>query len=148
MMNWIAEKQAAAVAKVRAELAKPIADEACLSSDEEFNPWSLFPAIYGAYSGDFDWTMLEVLRSLQLASEDDWDAAIAMQRRETLAHHIFREMLCTADLCDYGSSPRVCFSTLEFRQVLPDLIAKWKAFSQMTWGEPTAEPSTAPQPSE
>lgn len=132
-MSWIDERQKAAAAKVRAEVGKPVADEPILTCDETFDPWSLFPAIYGTYSSDFDQTMLEVLRALQLVSEDDWDAAFAMQRREGLAHHIFREMLCTSDLCDYGSSPRTCFPTLPFRQVLPDFIAKWEAFSAMQW---------------
>ena len=134
-MNWIAECKEAAVAKVRVEVAKPIADERELCCDETFDPWALFPAVYGSYSADFDWTMLDVLRSLDLAARDDWDAAIALQRDETLAHHIFREMLCTANLCDYGTSPRVCFATTPFREVLAELIAKWEAYSRMQWGE-------------
>lgn len=135
-MNWIAKRQGEAVAKIRAELAKPVADAPELVCDDTFDPWELFPAIYGSYSADFDWTMLDVLRALRLAAEGDWDSAMAMQREETLAHHIFREMLCTADLCDYGTSPRVCFATEPFKAALPELISKWEAYSLMQWGKP------------
>lgn len=135
-MNHIRDAQEKAAAKVRAELDKPLpADE--YGGDDTFDPWALFPSLYGSYSQAFDQMALDVLRSLALASADNWDEAIEMQRRETLAHEMFREMLCTAELCDYGSSPRVCFANHDtFAPLLPELIAKWEAYSQVQWGEP------------
>lgn len=133
MSDWIYESHRAAAAKVRAELAKPIADDGQLHA-EVFDPWELFPCLYGTYSQAFDIMALDVLRALALAADDKWDEALALQRKETLAHEMFREILCTSDLCDYGTSPRVCFATLEFAEVLPELIAKWEAFSLAHWG--------------
>ena len=132
-MNWIAKVQSAAAEKLRAELDKPLADERHMMCDETFDPWSLFPAVYGTYSDDFDWAMLDVLRALQFVANGNWNAAFEMQRKETLAHQIFREMLCTAELCEYGSSPRECFATSKFAELLPSLIEKWAAFSAIGW---------------
>lgn len=133
-MNWIIEKQDTAAEKVRAELAKPLADDRYMQGgDDTFDPWALFPYLYGSYSKAFDDMALGVLRHLQFAAEDRYDAIIWQQ--ETLAHEMFREMLCTADLCDYGSSPRVCFATEAFKDILPALIAKWQDYSAMYWAE-------------
>ncbi len=53
--------------------------------------------------------------------------------KEALAHEMFREMLCTKGLCDYGTSPRVCFPTQQFKKLLPQLIEKWKAYYKLQW---------------
>lgn len=130
MMNWIAVKQNEAVEKVRAELSKPLA-ASCEDhgSVEDFDPWGLFPYLYGSYSSDFDDMALEVFGNIQKSANRDYDS----QTTETLAHQMFREMLCTSDLCDYGSSPRVCFATEPFKAVLPELIEKWRAYAEMMW---------------
>lgn len=126
-----------AAERVAAVLALPdIPEDECYNEGEAFDPWSLFPCLYGSYSSEFDQMALAVLRSLDLAARDQWDAAIAMQRKETLAHEMFREMLCTAGLCTYGTSPRVCFAEGPFRPLLPALIAKWEAYYAVRWGEP------------
>jgi hypothetical protein len=131
MTNWIAQKQREAADKVRVELAKPVSAHEHDIGDEYFDPWELFPSLYGSYSRDFDDMALLVLRNLNLAYERRWDD---QDHSEGLAHEMFREMLCTADLCDYGTSPRVCFATEEFGSVLPDLIAKWEAYALVHWG--------------
>lgn len=112
-----------------------IPEDDLYDEDEAFNPWSLFPCVYGGYSAAFDEMALDVLRALHLAASDQWDASLAMQREETLAHEMFREMLCTADLCTYGTSPRVCFAEGPFRPFLPELIAKWERYYTVRWGE-------------
>ena len=33
-----------------------------------------------------------------------------------------------------GASPRGCFPTTEFEELLPEWITMWKAFSELHWG--------------
>lgn len=122
--------------KLRALLALPDPehrdDIGCFSPDVDsdlpifFDPWELFPSLYGCYSSAFDDMALEVLEGLM--SRDFWPT--------TLAHEMFQEMLCTANLCDYGTSPRGCFPNYgtDFEKLLPELIAKWKAYRAVRWG--------------
>lgn len=115
-----------AVEKVTALLAKPIS-EYDTPSIEDFDPWELFP-LYGSYSSDFDELALDVLRELR----------DGQKKRDDLAAEIFREMLCNLHLCDYGTSPRVCFPTTGFKTLLPQLIEKWEAYSEHAWREEPA----------
>lgn len=68
---------------------------------------------------------LRVLENLLAGRFDD----------EGLAEEMFREVLCNLELCDYGTSPRVCFPTNEFRVLLPSLIKKWREYYQIIWKE-------------
>lgn len=128
-MDWIAQRESDAVAKIRAELEKPMPVGDQFLDIDHFDPWELFPCLYGTYSKAFDDMALVVLRNLQLAADDRWDDRLP----EELAHEMFREILCRSDLCEYGTSPRVCFATQPFRAVLPELIDKWEAFSRVHW---------------
>ncbi len=117
------KRQREAGEKLAALLALPMATSLEeLGSEGTFDPWHPFP-LYGSYSADFDWCAIAVLRELQSNTKI----------REDLGAEMFREMLCNLDFCDYGSSPRVCFPTTEFRKLLPDLIAKWETWSAMRW---------------
>lgn len=107
----------------KAELLKPVADPSANSSDDIFDPWRPFEQLYGSYSSAFDDMALEVLTRLLDPTYEP----------ETLAHEMFREMLCTLDLCDYGTSPRGCFAREEFKDILPELISKWREYYQMQW---------------
>ena len=123
--NWIQQVEREAAERVSAELSKPDAayhDD--LGQDDVFNPWRLFPALFGSYASDFDDCAIDVLSEI-LEGE---------KKREDLGAEMFREMLCRADLCDYGSSPRVCFPTPAFKMQLPALIHRWKAYRKMQWG--------------
>lgn len=125
MGNWILEAEDAAAEKVRAELAKPLAE--CrddIGDDSFFDPWRLFPALYGSYSNDFDDMAITVLQNIADNGE----------RQEALAHQMFREMLCASDLCNYGTSPRACFATSAFKAILLELLAKWRAYYAVQWG--------------
>jgi len=113
-------------------LAKPMSEDRDMISVDDFNPWEAFPALFGSYSSDFDDCALQVL-------EDIRDGKFT---RTDLAAEMFREMLCTANLCDYGTSPRVCFPTREFGALLPSLIEKWKAYYNLQWGEEYTHPTT------
>lgn len=98
-------------------------DEVFIGCVGVFDPWEIFPGLYGNYSSDFDDMAIEVLQEL----------ADRQANREDLASRMFREMLCNLDLCEYGTSPRVCFATPQFTELLPDLIEKWKEFSRVQW---------------
>lgn len=54
--------------------------------------------------------------------------------RRDLGAEMFREMLCVIGLCNYGTSPRVCFPEQVLRDRLPELIEKWRAYSLVQWG--------------
>lgn len=87
-----------------------------------FDPWDIF-SVYGNYSSTFDDMALEVLENLLDGNRKD----------ESLAHEMFREMLCYKNLCDYGTSPRVCFPTAQFKRLLPMYIEKWEEYYKLNW---------------
>lgn len=87
-----------------------------------FDPWDIFP-VYGNYSSEFDDMAIETLENLLAGTFKD----------KGLAHEMFREMLCKKSLCDYGTSPRVCFPTAQFKELLPQLIDKWKQYYKLNW---------------
>ena len=92
---------------------------------EYFDPWDLFPCFYGSYSSAFDDMALTVLDNL---INNRFDG-------EELSHEMFREVLCNKNLCDYGTSPRVCFPTSELKKLLPEYIDRWKQYYKLQWGE-------------
>jgi len=123
-----------AIDELKAQLAKPISDrEDEMDSVEEFDPWEIFPSLYGSYSSEFDDMAILVLDNIV---NKRWG------EREGLAHEIFREMLCTAGLCDYGTSPRGCFpnhSIKGIEEMLAALLEKWRAYRIANWGALTPD---------
>jgi hypothetical protein len=126
--GWYAKKEREAAEKLVAMLALPIND-GYMSTGEYFDPWSLFPCVYGSYGGDFDRCAIDVLTEIKDKEK----------RRRDLGAEMFREMLCNASLCTYGTSPRVCFATMEFEPLLPDFIEKWKQHCLFQWAMPYSE---------
>jgi hypothetical protein len=126
MTDWLAEKERKAAAQVTELLALPNmpADRVC-GAGECFEPWDLFPCLYGSYSSEFDEMAIEVLLDLKEGT----------RTRTDLASEMFREMLCTSDLCNYGTSPRTCFPTQAFKSVLPALIERWIEYAEIQWGD-------------
>jgi hypothetical protein len=125
-VNFYEKRERAAIEKLDALLAKPpIPDDGMYSDGECFDPWDLFPCLYGSYSSDFDEMALEVLSDLSNGAHN----------RTDLAAEMFREMLCTGYLCDYGSSPRVCFANTAFKDRLPKLIERWREYATIHWKE-------------
>ena len=120
-MNYYQEQERKAVAAVDALLALP----AIPDDGECFDPWSLFPCLYGSYSSEFDDMAIEVLS----------DVRDGTHNRRDLAAEMFREMLCTAGHCDYGTSPRVCFAAEGFKARLPQLIERWQEYSKIRWNQ-------------
>ena len=105
-------------------LAKPIQESQFVCKDSDFDPWGDL-GMYGAYSSEFDDLAIAVLEDLQNNTH----------QCRGLAAEMFREILCFKWLCDYGTSPRTCFPTPEFRPMLPELIEKWKASRAASWGD-------------
>jgi len=96
-----------------------------LDSSEAFDPWEdVVSFCHGSYCGDFDKCAIETLTDIR-------DGTI---ERRDLASRMFREHLCTLHLCDYGSSPRACFPTTDFKPLMNDLIDKWRQYSLEAWG--------------
>lgn len=123
MTSRITELNRAAVAQVREILDRPDAEAFDIRGIDDFDPWDIFPALYGTYCSTFDECAIDVLCEIR----------DGQRRREDLAADMLREMLCTANLCEYGTSPRTCFPTMEFREILPELIERWQAFSKASW---------------
>lgn len=119
----VTELQRAAAAEVREVLARPDAQHRELRSCDDFDPWDILPSLYGSYDSRFDDCVIDVLCELRDRT----------RRRDDLAADMIREMLCSADLCDYGTSPRHCFATVEFRELLPELIERWRAYAKQQW---------------
>jgi hypothetical protein len=123
-VNYYEQREKAAGALVDALLAKPtIPDDGMYSDGECFDPWDLFPCLYGSYSSAFDELAVEVLSDIRDGTHN----------RTDLAAEMFREMLCTTGLCDYGTSPRVCFASVTFKPKLPRLIERWREFFAIRW---------------
>lgn len=95
-----------------------------------FDPWEVFPCFYGVYSSDFDDVAILVLDNML-------NKRFGGQHGESVAHEMFREVLCTSDLCDYGTSPRGCFPNWGsgFDELLPGFLEKWKQYRQGFWGD-------------
>lgn len=123
-MNFYEAQERKAGEAVDALLAKPPIPADRLYSDGEcFDPWDLFPCLYGSYSKAFDDLALEVLTDIRDGTFN----------RNDLAGEMFREMLCTTGLCDYGTSPRVCFASGTLKPRLSALIERWREYSEIHW---------------
>lgn len=124
---WYTRVQREAGEQLEALLALPLANNRyeLLGAEGNFDPWSLFPLLYGSYGSDFDECAIEVLTEL----------AEGGKHRDDLGANMFREMLCNLNLCDYGTSPRYCFPTTEFKALLPRLVERWKEYSALQWGD-------------
>lgn len=106
-------------------LQKPMpeyADE--IGADDNFEPWELF-GLYGSYDSRFDAMAITCLKEIESRDFKTFD---------NLAFDMFKELLCNMHLCDYGTSPRVCFATYHFKPLLPQLIERWEVIQKLRWG--------------
>jgi hypothetical protein len=123
---WYVFVEREAAAEVAAMLEKPLPNgRDDIGDDSYFDPWELFPSIYGTYSSEFDVLAVAVLEDLRDGT----------YKRTDLAAEILREMLCVGNLCNYGGSPRTCFPNKAFKSALPQLIENWRAWYEVQWGE-------------
>ena len=123
-MNFYEQREREASAAIDALLAMPpIPADDMYSDGECFDPWSLFPCLYGSYSSEFDDMAIAVLSDIRDGTH----------KRTDLAAEMFREMLCTYGHCDYGTSPRVCFASEGLKKNLAQLIERWREYSALKW---------------
>ena len=122
--NWIIRAEWEAAERLDAILAMPDSDSPEMVDAGSFDPWEIIPCLYGSYSSDFDQCAIDVLTEIHRAEKV----------REDLGAEMFREMLCNLNLCSYGTSPRVCFATSEFKKRLPLLLERWKRYAVSQWG--------------
>lgn len=121
--GYYQERQRLAAERLRAALALRMpTTEHELGCEGFFDPWEILP-VYGGYDADFDRLAFDVLT----------DIIDGKVRRNDLPARMFREMLCVADLCEYGSSPRVCFPTVAAKGLFPDWLSKWRTVSSVMW---------------
>lgn len=118
------------VDRLKRELAKPLGREEGWVNPDHFDPWNLFEGmIYGSYSSEFDDMAILVIDNILNNRRDG----------ESLAHEMFREMLCNVGLCTYGTSPRGCFPNyvdgVSTEPLLKALVAKWREFREVAWSE-------------
>lgn len=117
--------------RLRKQLTLPVCsdEERWTISGDAFDPWEVFPSLYGSYSSEFDDMAILVLDNVL---NKRWGSG----HGEGLAHEMFREMLCTAGLCDYGTSPRGCFpdwSEDGIEELLTNLLTKWCEYRRVKW---------------
>jgi len=123
-VNYYEQRERKAAAMLAEALALPVVPEDGIFSDGEcFVPWNMFPSLYGTYSKAFDDLAIEVLTDIRDGT----------YKRTDLAAEMFRELLCTTGLCDYGTSPRVCFASEALKKQLPELIHRWTEYSRVHW---------------
>lgn len=97
--------------------------------DDVFDPWEWFPSIYGSYSAEYDVCALDVILHM---------AAGQFENPQTLANQMFREMLCTSDIAEYGVSPRSCWFRHEIKRDEIELwVRKWIHYVKVQWGDLT-----------
>jgi hypothetical protein len=126
VLNFYEQQEIDAVARVTDLLALPsIPSDGLYSDGQCFCPWDLFPSLYGSYSKAFDDLALAVLADIRDGTH--W--------RDDLAGEMFREMLCTTGLCDYGTSPRTCFASPGFARLLPSLVDRWADYARSHWSD-------------
>jgi len=122
-VNYFDQRNAEAIESLTVLLALPMPEKDDIGVDGFFDPWQLFPSLYGSYDQAFDICAIEVLLEIREGKK----------RRDDLGAEMIREMLCTSGLCTYGTSPRVCFPDRGFEPLLLPLIEKWAAFSATSW---------------
>lgn len=123
-MNFYEAQERKAGEDLRSLLSKPpIPADGLYSDGECFDPWDLFPSLYGSYNSEFDDMAIDVLSDIRDGTYN----------RVDLAAEMFQEMLCTAGLCDYGTSPRVCFASGALKEELPRFIERWREYADIVW---------------
>lgn len=122
-MNYYEKIEKESMDELAAILAKPVDNDLGV---EGFDPWELFPSLYGSYSSAFDDMAIVVLTDLL-------NGTYEARGEHNLAQEMFREMLCNKQLCDYGTSPRSCWANEAFKEMLPEYIKKWKEYYKIQW---------------
>lgn len=103
-----------------------------------FDPWEKLGRC-GGYNSAVDQQALDVLRCIRRPNTMFCND-IAERLGMTPEHvELFQYLFCSADWCEYGSSPRGCFPMDD--AAFEKLIGDWEAYYRAAWGE---EPEPLP----
>jgi hypothetical protein len=64
-MNFYDQRNQEAVAKLKTLLAKPVAVDDNWDEGDVFDPWSMFPSLYGSYNQAFDNMAIKTLEDIR-----------------------------------------------------------------------------------
>lgn len=99
-------------------------------SDEFFNPWDdLMEGCVHAYNSELDRLAVDVLEAVRDRTTFD-----LLEGDRGLAAELFMHML-SVWLCDYGISPRGVFPAAGIDSMWQELIDKWVAYADASWGD-------------
>ena len=96
-----------------------------------FDPWELFPAVYGGYSSDHGEAAIEALERLLKVKEFLEPPSIGVE--------LLLEMLCRQELGEYGTSPRYAwFPSDEPRDVMimKAWLERFIRYENERWNKP------------
>jgi hypothetical protein len=106
-----------------------------------WDPWIALDIHCASYSGAVDQDALNVLRLIG-GPEFIYCTGIAERLGLSASHvELLQSIFCSADWCDYGTSPRGCFPT--DRDGFPALIAAFEVYYERQWGEKPASTSAS-----
>lgn len=96
-----------------------------------WDPWEAIEIHCGGYNSEVDADAIAVLKAIR---NGGYVSHIAKETGLSEAHvELWQYIFCSADWCDYGTSPRGCFPMpgIDF----PALIAAWETYYERSWGE-------------
>jgi hypothetical protein len=112
--------------------------------EDYYDPWTAMRIHCGGYGSEVDLDVIRVLRAIAVGSRNcieglegpkGYVTDIAEQTGMSASHvELIQYMLCSADWCDYGTSPRGCFPNWDGD--FEALIAAWEKYYEQQWGEP------------
>lgn len=102
-----------------------------MTEDAEFDPWTRLGVRCGGYSSDQDDLGIAIF---EIIIEDfpAYCTDIAARVGVSPAHvELWQYILCSAGLCEYGSSPRGCWPVND--DDAKKFLQDWKAFRDDSW---------------
>lgn len=112
--------------KTVAEIIKPNAED---EDGEYWDPWEALGLACLSYNSEIDENAIAVLEGVQARQ---FNSDIAAATGMTQAHvELFQGIFCSADWCEYGTSPRGCWPI--DRDGFPKLIEAWQAYFARHW---------------
>ena len=98
---------------------------------EEFDMWESFKIRCGGYNSATDWNMINVM---ECVLDGNFNSDIALKLSIDTEHvELIQYILCSCDLCEYGTSPRGCFP--KNRESFKSFIDKCKTATVKKWSE-------------
>lgn len=96
---------------------------------EYWDPWGALNLRCLSYNAQIDQDAINVLQGIQ---DKLYCTDIAERYSMSPAHvELLQGIFCSANWCEYGTSPRACFAM--DREGFPNLIAAWKDFYHRQW---------------